>query len=83
MADQIKQNNINHKLEALPEIEFGEVVNYISHLETSRSDKASVTDDDLIMALQNQRENRRARQVFEWENVRRESPNYGFWRGAL
>lgn len=74
MADQIKQNNTNQ----FSEVERGEVVNYVSHLEASRLDKPITADDDLIAALQNQLENRRARQVFEWENVRRETPKYGF-----
>lgn len=32
------------------------------------------SEDDLIQTLQNRRENRRARQVFEWETIRREIP---------
>jgi hypothetical protein len=31
-------------------------------------------EEDLIAVLQNRRENRRARQVFEWETVRRKTP---------
>ena len=34
--------------------------------------KENVSGDELIVALSNARENRRARQVYEWENVRRQ-----------
>lgn len=40
------------------------------------------SDDDLISSLQNRPENRRARQVFEWETARRAVLNYGYARGA-
>jgi hypothetical protein len=84
MANQIKQHSITNKLDALSETEYSDVLNYISHLEASRADKTNISDDDLIIALQNQRENCRARQVFEWEHVRRESPNSSsaFLRGT-
>ena len=50
--------------------------NYLSRLETSKTNKINNTDDELIASLQNHHENRRARQVFEWEAKRRQTPNY-------
>lgn len=44
---------------------------YNSHSETTNSENKNLSTDELISTLQNQRENRRARQVFEWENTRR------------
>jgi hypothetical protein len=73
MAKRFEQNNISHKLDALSETEFSSVLNYISSLEASR--KELNTDDELISSLQNKRENRRARQVFEWETARRQTPS--------
>lgn len=42
-----------------------------SHPTTPTTD--NLTHDDLIMALAEAHENKRARQVFEWETVRRNS----------
>ncbi len=44
--------------------------------------KSFKPDDDLISSLQNRPENRRARQVFEWETARRAVLNRGYARGA-
>ncbi|HEU0252748.1 MAG TPA: hypothetical protein VFR12_06915 [Pyrinomonadaceae bacterium] len=74
-------NNVNQrqflalKLEALSESEVGEVLDYISVIESSRRAKATpaVVDDDVLAALADARENRRARQAFEWEAVRRKA----------
>jgi len=63
------------KLEALSESEVGEVLDYISVIESSRRSKSvtSAFDDDVVTALADARENRRARQAFEWEAVRRKA----------
>jgi hypothetical protein len=74
-------NNVNQrqflalKLEALSESELGEVLDYISVLETTRRSRATPTvgDDELLSTLADARENRRARQAFEWEAVRRKA----------
>ena len=74
-------NNMNQrqflalKLDALSESEVGEVLDYISVLESSRRSKATptVVDDEVLAALADARENRRARQTFEWEAVRRKA----------
>ena len=63
------------KLEALNESEVCEVLDYISTMESSGKGKApqSAGDDEVLSALADARENRRARQAFEWEVVRRKA----------
>ena len=72
MDSQINQNTISYKSDSHP----GNESTFISRHEISKANKALNTDDELIAFLQNHRENRRARQVFEWEARRRETPNY-------
>ena len=61
------------KLDALNDSEVREVLDYISIMESMR--RATMTeglwDDDLVTQLSEAHENRRARQAFEWEAVRR------------
>jgi len=74
-------NNVNQrqflalKLEALSESEVGDVLDYISMMESNRRPRttAPVGEDELLAALADARENRRARQAFEWESVRRKA----------
>ena len=63
------------KLEQLSESEVGEVLDYISVIESIRRSKAapSASEDEVLTALVDARENRRARQAFEWEAVRRKA----------
>ena len=63
------------KLEALNESELGEVLDYISTLESKKRARTapSVGEDELLATLVDARENRRARQAFEWEAVRRKA----------
>ena len=63
------------KLEALSETEVGKVLDYISAIESSRGPKSTTStfDDEVLTALADARENRRARQAFEWEAVRRKA----------
>ena len=65
--------NIVRKLDELSEKETLAVVEYISQLLSRRISKQSETqtNDDLIAFLSEKRENARARQVIEWERVRR------------
>ena len=67
--------NIKSEIDKLNEKETLAVVNYISQLLSSRQQKQSElqSNDDLIVFLSNKRENLRARQVFEWEKVRRQN----------
>ena len=63
------------KLEALSESEVGEVLDYISMMDSKRRQRTapSVGEDELLATLADARENRRARQAFEWEAVRRKA----------
>ena len=76
MADTVNQRQfLALKLEALSESEVGEVLDYISVIESMRRSKSAplVLDDEVLTALADARENRRARQAFEWEVVRRKA----------
>jgi len=76
MANTVSQRQfLALKLEALSESEVGEVLDYISVMESRRRSKAAplVIDDEVLTALADARENRRARQTFEWEAVRRKA----------
>jgi hypothetical protein len=76
MADTVNQRQfLALKLEALSESEVGEVLDYISVIESMRRSKSTplVLDDEVLTALADARENCRARQAFEWEVVRRKA----------
>ena len=76
MADTgSKRQFLALKLEALSEAEVGEVLDYVSLIESSRGSKQAplVLDDEVLAALADAHENRRARQAFEWEAVRRKA----------
>lgn len=61
------------KLDSLTDTEVAEVLDYIGIMESMR--RATVApglwEDELISLLAEARENRRARQAFEWEAARR------------
>ena len=61
------------KLDALNDSEVVEVLDYISIMESMRRASAlpGVWDDELVTVLADAQENKRARQAFEWEAVRR------------
>lgn len=62
------------KLDALTESEVGEVLDYITVMESNRRTRPlSVPEDEVLTALADAPENRRARQAFEWEAVRRKA----------
>ena len=73
------------KLEALSETEVGEVLDYISTIESSRRVKTTSgsVDDEFVMTLADARENRRARQAFEWEAVRRKAEKRAAAKGGV
>ncbi len=76
MADTgSKRQFLALKLEALSESEVGEVLDYVSLIESTRRSKTAplVLDDEVVAALADAHENRRARQAFEWEAVRRKA----------
>ncbi|HEV7378097.1 MAG TPA: hypothetical protein VGN95_25680 [Pyrinomonadaceae bacterium] len=61
------------KLDSLNDTEVVEVLDYISIMESMRRANLlpGVWEDDLVTLLADARENKRARQAFEWEAVRR------------
>jgi len=74
MAKRItERQRLAFKLESLTDTETKEVLDYISIMESMRRAKltAGAWDDELVALLSEAQENRRARQAYEWEAVRR------------
>ena len=69
--------NVATEIDKLNETETSAVLDYISQLLSTRKPKSRIKDnsqsDDLIVSLSDAYENKRARQVFEWERVRRQN----------
>jgi hypothetical protein len=61
------------KIDALTDAEIAAVLDYIALIEGNRNSAAGppVWDDELLTMLSEARENRRARQAFAWEALRR------------
>ena len=74
MVKQTHQN-IASEIDKLNDSETNAVVNYISQLLSNRISKSKEPklNDDLILSLSDAYENHRARQVVEWERVRRQN----------
>lgn len=73
MATQFtNREKLAFKLDHLSDSEIEEVVEYVSIMETMRREQRHLNafDDELIASLSAAYENRRARQVFEWDAVR-------------
>ena len=70
-----KNNRIASELDKLNEYETSAVLDFISELRSNRQPKLIEIqpNDDLIVTLSDAYENKRARQVFEWERVRRQN----------
>ena len=70
-------NKIAHEIDKLNENESLAVLDYISSLLTTRlpKSKENPINDELIVTLSDAPENKRARQVIEWERIRRKSPS--------
>jgi hypothetical protein len=76
MAKRItERQRLALKLDSLNDSEVNEVLDYISIMETMRraSRAPGLWEDELVSLLADAPENRRARQVFEWEAVRRKA----------
>jgi hypothetical protein len=75
MAKRItERQRLAFKLESLTDSDVKEVLDYISIMESMRratGEASPAWDDDLISLLADARENKRARQAFEWESARR------------
>ncbi|MCY7376057.1 MAG: hypothetical protein LH472_08815 [Pyrinomonadaceae bacterium] len=74
MVRQTNQNVVS-EIDKLNEKETLAVANYVSQILSSRHSKPkeNSTNDDLIVSLSDAYENKRARQVFEWERTRRQN----------
>jgi len=70
-----KNRNVASEIDKLNENETSEVLEYISDILSTRNPKTKdlQSNDDLIVSLSDAYENKRARQVFEWERVRRQN----------
>ena len=67
--------NISSEINKLNENETLDVVNYTSQPLSKRisSQRENLTNDEIIVSLSDAYENKRARQVFEWEKIRRQN----------
>jgi hypothetical protein len=74
MVKQVK-NTIVSEIDKLNENETLAVLDYISELlsKPTPQSKENPKTDELIVSLADAYENKRARQVFEWERVRRQN----------
>jgi hypothetical protein len=80
MAKRItERQRLALKLEDLNESEVHEVLEYISIMESMNRAKSlpAVWEDELVAMLADTRENKRARQAFEWEATRRRAERGG------
>ena len=70
-----KKNLSAREIDKLNENETLEVSDRISEPPSNRQSKSkeNSANDDLIVSLSDAYENKRARQVFEWERVRRQN----------
>ena len=85
MANTTNQRQfLASKLEALSETEVGEVLDYISTMESSQRAKitSGAFEDEVVISLADAQENRRARQAFEWEAVRRKAEKRAAAKGG-
>ncbi len=84
MAKQLtNREKLSFTLDHLTDNEIEEVIEYVSIMDTMRGErkKSELFDDDLGATLSSAYENRRARQVLEWDAVRQHS-NAGHQRAA-
>lgn len=67
--------NVAVEIDKLNETDTSAILDYTSQLLSTRNQKSkdNLQNDDLIMSLSDAYENKRARQVFEWELVRRQN----------
>lgn len=70
---QTDRQRLTNKIDSLDDAEIRDVLDYISMMESINQTTIprGPRDDELIAMLAEAHENRRARQAFEWEAVRR------------
>ena len=74
MAKRLTQRQLlSLKLESLTDSEVQELLDYVAIMESMRRATLvpGVWEDEVLAILADAHENRRARQAFEWESVRR------------
>ena len=71
VAGMISEND--KTLETVDNIAISQPTSVASNRKTSSSKYTDSSIDELIKSLSSETENRRARQVFEWESARRRS----------
>jgi hypothetical protein len=74
MAKRLTQRQLlSLKLESLTDSEVQELLDYVGIMESMRRSRMvpAAWEDEVLAILADARENRRARQAFEWEAVRR------------
>jgi len=79
------KTNVAGEIDKLNEHEALAVVNYISQLLSTRIKKSKdnlPSNDDLIVSLSDAYENKRARQVVEWEKLGRQNIEQNLQRAA-
>lgn len=71
----IDRQRLALKFDSLNESEVKELLDYISIMESMRQAKnlPQLWEDELVSLLSESTENKRARQTFEWESIRRRS----------
>lgn len=74
MAKQLtSREKLAFKIDHLSESEVDELVEYVAIMESLRRERrrTDLFDDELAASLSSAYENKKARQVMEWESVRR------------
>lgn len=76
---QTDRQRLAVKIDSLDDALVGVVLDYISIIESaeSKTTPRNHREDELVAMLADARENRRARQAFEWEAVRRRAERRG------
>lgn len=83
MAKQLtSREKLAFKIDHLTESEVDELVEYVAIMESLRRERrrADLFDDDLAASLSSAHENKKARQVMEWESVRRRPARHAAFR---
>ncbi len=67
--------NLSYKLESLSDLQINDLLEILQENEQTSTHNPEIleTEDELIASLSHRRENKRARQVVDWENARRGS----------
>ncbi len=67
-----ERQHLSSQIDLLNDVEIKKVLDYVSHIQSVHPTKTPSLpqEDELIMLLAAARENKRARQAFEWEKTR-------------